>query len=142
MEPEKTTVYSYKTPIVLGFIGGFVLLGINQAAEFFKIYSGYHWFDIPMHLTGGFVIGLITIGIVRAVLGSEKYEKTPQLLITLLGAFVVGIAWEVIEAYYGVSVLYGGNFWFDTIKDLLLDTLGGILSYICFHPQKQKNLKY
>lgn len=127
--------YSYKRPFFLGVLCSVLLLGVNQIAEFFQIYSGYHWFDNPMHFIGGFSIGLLTIGVLRSVYGSLRYEKTPQLLFTIIGVLLVGIAWEVAEAYYKVSVMYGGDFWFDTYKDLLMDTLGGILSYICFHPR-------
>lgn len=129
--------YSYRTPFLIGVICSGILFAINAVAEFFHIYSLYHWFDNPMHLFGGFSAGLLTIGIARAIFPTRIYEKTPQFVLTVVGALCVGIVWEVVEAYYNVSVLYGGNFWFDTYKDLLMDTLGGILSYICFHPSKK-----
>ncbi len=130
--------YSYKKPLILGFLSAFVVMGINYLAEFFQIYSGYHWFDIPMHLAGGFTIGLLSIGVVRAYLSAERYERGYSLLFVVVGVLFVGIVWEMLEAYFKVAILYGGNYWFDTIKDLLMDTLGGILSYICFHPHTKK----
>ncbi len=72
----------------------------------------------------------------------QKYDNSPQLLYVVCVVLIVGTVWELIEAYYNVSVMYGGNFWMDTYKDLLMDTLGGILSYICFHPRiKKQNIQ-
>ncbi len=130
--------YSYKLPFFIGAICAFILLGVNTLAEFFKIYSGYQWFDNPMHFIGGFSVGLLGIGILRRVFSAERYENTKQLIYTVLIVLAVGTVWELIEVYYKVSVLYGGDFWTDTYKDLLMDTLGGILSYICFHPLIKK----
>jgi uncharacterized membrane protein YjdF len=131
----QTVTYSYKKPFVIGVLCSFLLMGVNSLAEFFKIYSGYHWFDNPMHFFGGFCAGLLSIGVLRSVFSAERYERTPQFIFTVLGVLCVGVAWELAEAFYKVSVLYGGDFWTDTYKDLLMDTLGGILSYICFHPR-------
>lgn len=138
METETAYRYSHRLPFLIGVISSFLLLGVNAVAEFFQIYSGYHWFDNPMHFIGGFSVGLLVIGILRSICSKERYEKTPQLLLTVVGVLVVGGVWELVEVYYKVSVLYGGNFWMDTYKDLLIDTLGGILSYICFHPRIKK----
>lgn len=137
MNTQSTDTYSYRTPFFFGVFSLFLILAVNQVAEFFQIYSGYHWFDNPMHFLGGFAVGLFGIGIIRALYSKEGYEKSPQLLITVLGVLFVGVLWEIIEMYYEVSILYGGDFFADTSKDLLMDTLGGILSYICFHPRKK-----
>lgn len=86
-----------------------------------------------MHFLGGFGVGMVAIGILRAVYTREKIDISSKFWITILMVFIVGILWEAVELYYKVSVIFGGQLVFDTIKDLLMDVFGGILSYICFH---------
>lgn len=129
-----TQTYSWKKPFFTASGCLFILLILNDLATKLALYSWFKWIDIPFHILGGFGVGLACIGLLRMVFQKEKYLNSPQFLYTLLLTLLVGVIWEVTEAYYDVSVLFGGNFWFDTIKDLLMDTLGGILSYICFHP--------
>ncbi|MES2985514.1 MAG: hypothetical protein V4686_00105 [Patescibacteria group bacterium] len=136
MTPE---IYSWKKPFFSAAACLFVLLILNDVAVQLALYWGYKWLDIPFHFIGGFGVGLASIGLLRIAFPGEKYINSPQLLYTVLLTLFVGASWEAVETYYDVSVLFGGNFWFDTYKDLLMDTLGGILSYICFHPRK-KNL--
>lgn len=138
MTPD-THIYSWKRPFFAASACLFVLLILNDIAVKLEVYSWFTWLDIPFHFAGGFCVGLAAIGLLRLVFPGEKYIKTPQLLYTVLLTLFVGAAWEFVEAYFDVSVLFGGNFWFDTWKDLLMDTLGGILSYICFHPHKIKS---
>ena len=134
----QTTIYSYKKPFLLGVLVAIFVLGVNAFAEYFHIYYLYHWFDIPMHISGGFAVGLIAIALLRVIYVGVAYEKKIQFVFMLALTILVGIAWEAFETYFKTSVMYGGNYWFDTIKDLLMDTLGGILSYICFHPHIKK----
>lgn len=134
MIPEQQT-YSWKKPFFIASGCLFVLLILNDVAIRLALYSGYAWIDIPFHIMGGFGVGLAGIALLRMVFSKEKYLNSPQFLYTILLTLFVGAVWEVTEAYFDVSVLFGGNFWFDTVKDLLMDTLGGILSYICFHPK-------
>lgn len=128
-----TEHYTYKRLILLGFLflGGLLL--INEFATRFHIYFVYKWFDTPMHFLGGFGVGIVAIALLRSWFTREVYDSKPQMLYTLIIVLGVGVVWEIIETFYKVSVIYGGHFWIDTSKDLLIDTFGGILSYICFH---------
>ncbi len=136
---DTDTHYPYK-PLLFG---GFVLLGglliINQISTVLPIYYLYNWLDTPMHFLGGFGVGLVIIGIIRNIYTRRVYENTAQFWYTVVLVLCVGILWELVEVYFKVSILFGGLFWVDTIKDLLMDTFGGILSYICFHPRINKN---
>jgi uncharacterized membrane protein YjdF len=132
-----TKTYSWKQPFFAASVILLVLVLINDLAFRLYLYSAYAWLDIPLHFLGGFGVGIATIGLLRMVWGDKKYINSPRLLYTVVLTLFVGIAWELVEVYYNVSVAFGGDFWFDTCKDLLMDTLGGILSYICFHPRKK-----
>lgn len=128
--------YSWKKPFFTAVLCMLVLLFLNDVAMRLYLFMEYPWFDIPLHFFGGFSVGLASIGLIRMVYRSKRYERSPQLLYIIVLTLFVGAGWEYVEYYMDASVAFGGNFWFDTVKDLLMDTLGGILSYICFHPQK------
>lgn len=51
-------------------------------------------------------------------------ESTKNLLI---GVMIVGVGWEVLELLYKVDAL-STRYWIDTVKDLIDDTIGGIIS--------------
>jgi len=130
-------VYSWKTPFFTAAFCLLLLLLINDTATRLYLYSGYPWIDIPLHILGGFSVGIAAVGLIRIIFPGKAYTSVPLFLYMILLVLCVGIAWEFVEWYYKASVAFGGNFWFDTYKDLLMDTLGGILSYICFRPQKK-----
>jgi uncharacterized membrane protein YjdF len=129
--------YSWKKPFFAAAVCLFALLFANQAAASLYLYQAYPLIDVPMHFLGGFSIGLASMGLLRMFYRSERFVRSPQFLYIMIMTISVGLVWEYVEYHYGVSVAFGGNFWFDTIKDLLMDTLGGILSYICFHLRKK-----
>jgi uncharacterized membrane protein YjdF len=136
---QDTQSYSWKKPFFTAAIAMFFLLLINDTAMRLYLFSGYPWIDIPLHILGGFSVGLAVIGLLRIVYNTrEAYNQAPKLLYIVIGTLFVGIAWEYVEWYYHASVAFGGDFWFDTYKDLLMDTLGGILSYICFYQNQNK----
>ncbi|MES2623180.1 MAG: hypothetical protein V4576_02100 [Patescibacteria group bacterium] len=133
---QNPVTFSWKRPFIAAVICLLILLVLNDIAIRLSLYFAYKWLDIPFHFFSGFSVGLASIGILRA-LYKERYTYTKQLLYVVLLTFFVGAAWECVEAYFNAPILFGPFFWFDTSKDLLMDTLGGILSYICFHPHKK-----
>lgn len=56
------------------------------------------------------------------------WRRKLSLLECALVAFSVGVAWEFFELYVGMGGSVFLNYWPDTIKDLIMDTLGGVLS--------------
>lgn len=134
---QDTESYSWKKPFFGAALCLLLLLLINDTATRLYLYSGYPWIDIPMHFLGGFSVGIAAVGLLRVRYTEKQYSEAPIFIYVILMTIGVGIAWEFVEWYYKASVAFGGNFWFDTRKDLLTDTLGGILSYICFRPQKK-----
>lgn len=85
-----------------------------------------------MHVFGGFLAGnMILIG--RQISLRSRGVILPQnssaLFVALLGGLLVGILWEIIEFWFGVSKL-GPNFITDTITDLSMDVVGAFIAYI------------
>ncbi len=91
-----------------------------------KLAIKYYWyvtlppFDIFMHFLGGVCIALSVLYVLK--------KPKHIILFTILG----GIAWEVIELYGDISGHTFGtyNYYFDTVKDLIMDTIGGVIVYL------------
>ena len=100
---------------IIGFFG--IYLGIINSF-FLTIW----WWDIAIHFFAGAWAGMI---------GAWFFAHWRRRLSILECAFValfVGVAWEFFELYVGSGGSVFFNYWPDTIKDLILDTLGGALS--------------
>ena len=96
-----------------------LLLGLHLYAEAHAWYWIYRWFDIPMHLLGGFTIGVFSV----AILGKFR----PLLFVVIVLGAAVG--WEAFEYLSGITY-NEPKYWFDTTHDLLDDALGGIAAYV------------
>lgn len=105
----------------------------------FKIKSFYYFYpniDIIMHFIGGFSITTLSIAILH------RLRMANSLNIVLM-IFFVSIFWEYLEFIVGRNIYVNISFWIDTLVDLLMDALGGIMAYICFYkiPLRKKNLQ-
>ncbi len=122
----------------LFFISLLLLILLITLDTIFKINSFYYFYpntDIFMHLLGGFSITTLAISILRDI----KMDNNINILLFI---FFVSIFWEYIEFYLGKNIYINSNFLIDTIVDLLMNALGGIIAYICFYKIKnQKNLQ-
>lgn len=93
----------------------------------FYLYWKYLWLDIPMHTLGGIAcaLGFSILPFFNIILPS-RYTS----IYGYVGfAFGIGIVWEIFEFSAGISVIEHG-FVFDTIKDLCMDSIGGVLGYL------------
>ena len=80
-------------------------------------YWHYPWLDLPVHLLGGMFMATAVIG----VLGRSR----PKLFfLAVLGG---ALGWELFE--FVINADPEANFVLDTSFDLLMDTLGIVLSY-------------
>ena len=129
---------SIRKPIYLGVIIVTIVIALHAAASYFGWYWIFRWFDIPMHILGGVFAGYLGMVIYMFRTG----RKNPSLWIPLLTALIVGIAWEFLENAYGVSGL-NAVYRFDTIKDIIDDMMGGVISlalwdFFIYKKQPQK----
>ncbi len=99
---------------------GFVII-LHKIAHELYLYWTYRWVDIPMHIMGGIMAGLFTFVFLRI---TRLAESTRNLI---LGVLIVGVGWEILEIFYKVDTL-SFRYWIDTTKDLLDDTIGGLIS--------------
>ncbi|MBI5400638.1 MAG: hypothetical protein HZB12_00770 [Candidatus Yonathbacteria bacterium] len=100
---------------------------VNWLAESYYWYWRMRWFDMPMHFAGG-----VWLAGVAMWWRYYHHEKLPvsflQILTTcLVAALGVGLLWEVFEAELSFVTAGHINAVPDTLKDLLFDTIGGIV---------------
>jgi hypothetical protein len=108
--------------LVLAFLLVFHSLGISQ--NFYL----YFWpYDIIAHIMGGLGIGLFIAAFFRTY-QQGRFKEKAKVIVPLV--FLVGLGWEVFEVYFNIAGNpYGTKAYFiDTIKDLIDDTLGGIIA--------------
>lgn len=111
------------------FFTAFVSLAlIHIVAMHFFLYETFDWFDIPMHFLGGVCIALCfaLLPFFHIYLPKRYTTITVYLCVVLL----VGVVWEIFEYMTGLSgVAVQNDFVFDTVLDLVMDVLGGVVGY-------------
>lgn len=107
---------------------------MNGAANYWHLYFYIWWLDIPMHLIGGFWVGLTAL----VIYFSEKHTLPTNgswgtVFAVALGAtLVVGIGWEVFE--WSVDWINGMVHLdvTDTLADIGNDFIGAIIATVLF----------
>ena len=127
-----------KKPLNLPFLLGalFSLFIANQVFLISNMYIQISWLDIPMHFSGGFLVGFIGIYFLSLLFNTR--QKMPVffiLMASLITAFAVGLIWEVVE-FNSETIL---NLKLaetitseDTRGDLLFDLLGALAAWLYF----------
>ncbi len=112
-----------------------LVIGVHYLGMHFDWYEAFVWFDIPMHIAGGAVIGLLAMATWGTQIKKITFTNTASpiivhsfKLIWVLGCVaLVGIGWEwyeyVFAGYSQASVA-------DTLADLYFDLLGALLMFI------------
>ena len=89
-----------------------VYFGISRSYYYF-----FTWFDIVTHLVGGLWAGFLAAWLFVLL------RKPPRFFPCLMVIIVIGVGWEIFEATTGITNFPADAL--DTIKDLIMDTLGG-----------------
>jgi hypothetical protein len=87
-----------------------------------------HYYDSVVHFLAGICVGL---GTVWFAMSTTKTEMTRRRVftVTLVGAVIVGIVWEIFEVTNGITFLADGiHYLTDTGSDLLMDVCGGLVA--------------
>lgn len=88
-----------------------------------NIYKELWWFDIPMHIMGGFGVAAFT----SALLTYKQKEVSFKVLLTSF--FIVAFLWEVYEYVKDFITLSNQNDIIDTISDFVNGALGAVIAY-------------
>jgi hypothetical protein len=80
-------------------------------------------FDSFEHLLGG-----VSIGFFALVLAELSKIRKRRLVFVLVFTLVAGVAWEIMEFFAGMTDSPFMSYPIDTLKDLILDMVGGYLA--------------
>lgn len=116
---------SFMLAVVL-FVGGTLLLG-----EVYDFYGRFWWWDMVMHGGSAVGFGLIGFVLVFMMFQGDRFAAPPGAVafFAFCFALAIGAMWEIFE--FAMDQLFGFNMQksglMDTMKDLIVDTLGAIL---------------
>ena len=101
------------------------------AGEVFDFYERFWWWDVALHSGSAVMFGIFGVILMMVVFKSASLRASPLMvaLFALCFAVAVGAVWEIFE--FAMDQLFGLNMQksglVDTMWDLIVDTLGGIL---------------
>ena len=118
----------HKSYLIKVILLGIIWFGIHKLASNYSLYYVFDWFDVFMHVFGGFWIGLIGVYFIflwgRLPFFSE--HKITTITLILLFVAVAGLVWELFEVFGGMTDI-ATDLW-DTFFDLVCDMSGGALA--------------
>ncbi len=136
MHKQKTLLIL--TLVVIIFVAIFNYIGIK-----YNLYWIYKWYDIPMHLLGGFCVGLFSLFLYKNFnknISIVNYRRKVFVFVFLILLFVT-VSWEIFELIGGITFLTDKGYWLDNIGDIMNGLLGGIVAYLFFIRNKKCNTK-
>lgn len=111
---------------VLVIIGATHILGVV-----YFWYWKFLWLDAPMHFLGGLWVGLMTLLISSLFIKRPETVKHFNIILLAVGsAIMIGVLWEIFEYVFGISIASHSVFIRDTVTDLILDSIGGLVAGI------------
>lgn len=124
--------------VVTVFIFAHFILG--EAADY---YNRFWWFDIPLHITSGIIIGMVGFIIIYFFLQMHKIQANPVMVSVFSISFslAVGALWEIFE--FIMDITFNFNMQktgiVDTMSDLIVDFLGACIVGIGAYRYLKKN---
>jgi len=127
----------------------FTLLLLNIPSMYYGWYLNWWWVDTSQHLLGGFFVAMLMYYYLKDRLKEGEFLKNTLIVV---GATVfIGVVWEFSEYIANQTLIEPLYRWFgikgyfigdlpDTINDLLMDILGGLvflLSHFFWNRKKQ-----
>jgi hypothetical protein len=77
------------------------------------------WWDIPTHYLAGMWVGFFAAWFLA------NWQRRATIVECALFALAIGMLWEIFEVYEGIGGSPFMPYWVDTIKDVMMDVLGG-----------------
>jgi xanthine/uracil permease len=100
--------------------------GVNAVAVHLNLYYHIWWFDIPMHILGGFWIALF--GLITYYHSSlvERKDRSAFFVVAfaLATTMCIGLLWELFEFGVDRSIALSDNDLADTLGDFVNDMIG------------------
>ncbi len=112
-----------------------ILFVFNNFAAKVSLYWTYRWLDLPMHFIGGALISWLAY----IVFAMWRKDYSFPWIYALIFSFGLGFLWEVIEFYMKVAQLVP-DYYLDTVKDILMDMIGGLVVYAVWDKLTNKKI--
>ncbi len=125
--------YKVHLPIEFDLISIVFIFSALYLGEIQAYYTKYWWWDIILHTSSGFLLGILAFVLVYALNQEKKINLMLNLKFLSLFAFAFAVAmgaiWEIIEfildQVLGTSLQHGSLV--DTMWDLIVDSLGALV---------------
>ncbi len=107
---------------------------LNLFADYHDLYYHLRWFDIPMHILGGFWISCATLFLYFTTTLIERKNHTTIFIsiLTASSVLTIGLGWEIYEYFVDKTFAVNGLQLGDSLKDLVNDLIGGLLGALFF----------
>ena len=110
-----------------------LLFLFDLGAIYLSLYYVFEWIDIPVHVTGGFILALLFYYVAYANTVTCNFFKLPRnkhyIFSTMVfWVLVVAVSWEIVEFVLGRTVI-SPKLPLDTFTDILATVTGSLISY-------------
>ena len=116
-----------------------IVLLIHLVAIVTSFYYIWMPFDMVMHFFGGFAVGLLAVALTNHIGDEAPFRRFWVRFLFALGfVMIIGVFWEFLE----FTIDHTLGLWYqfsstqpslsDTMSDLLMDCLGGIVVFLLF----------
>ncbi len=104
---------------------------INEIALYFHLFFQLWWFDAVLHFLGGVWVAFAALWVYffSDYIKKRQYDSLTTFAVPILAVFFIGLLWELFEVIIGTPVAVTS---YDTVKDLIMDTLGGFAAHAYF----------
>ena len=105
-----------------------LLAGGHYFGGVFGFYLDFPFFDLVMHFGAGIICAfsiLYVLDVVR-VSGALVMSRMRVVLFAVVGALLIGVAWEAFEYVYDIT--FASNYLTDTASDVAMDLLGAFVA--------------
>lgn len=134
-------------PRAIGLIG--LVFLVNFIAIFGGFYEMWHWFDVPMHFSGGFAAGAFAYALWNSAVDQITFKGwfakhvrwwfVPLFMVAFVA--LIGVGWEwyefLLDHFFASDFLRQPGL-ADTMMDLFLDVVGGTVAALVFYVSKKQ----
>ena len=117
---------------------------LNAVALYFFLYWKINEFDSLVHFVAGMAVSttLLWLYFYSPFFNPTKRNMKDFIFVSIFGIIVVGFIWEIFELQSGITSIMDPEYYFDTMLDIIMDTLGALAGcmYGYFREIKLKTL--
>ncbi len=126
-------------PVALGIFSVLFIYAALFLGEIKNYYTTYWWWDILLHMSSGLAFGIIGFIILYILYKTEKIKTSPKMIamFSFVFALAIGALWEIVE--FSIDLAFKNSMQtldihgcglFDTMKDLIDDSIGALFAAI------------